>query len=458
MGKRVERWSGITVAALGVALVVGATPAAFAVLPDGNTPLDPCLGPACPTEWIPPHNGAFLGFDDAVSVFVGGDFQVLGSSAEAEGNLVVMGSAEFNRGIQGTYNLGVVGVGSRVPPPPGSDMLLVGGDLTIADTTDLQVGGFSSPPAPLIFIAGNVRYGGTLNARAGQPTLIDQPGQVGTITQDPDAVAAFAPRVGNITALSQCYAEQPATGSFAVDATSFTLQGNGSATLQVFNVDVPVQGTGGGQVTLNATGIPDGATIVINLVGDAALVNANSWAGVGLDADLTQRILWNVPTASSALFTGTIQLPGSILVGNPASTTTIEEPGTNGRIEVAGNLVQQSSVNTSGLEFHAYPFNGTVVECATTPTTEPTTTEPTEPTTTEPTTTVPDTTEPTTTAPDTTEPTTATATAPTSTLAETGGGGLTSLGGASLLAGLVLIAAGTGLSLHSRARRGSRLE
>src|SRR5205085_1411529 len=50
---------------------------------------------------------------------------------------------------------------------------------------------------------------------------------------------------------------------------------------------------------------------------------------------------------------GLAQLPGSVLVPNAASTTTISNHGTNGRILVGGNLVH------TGLgELHAYPFLG----------------------------------------------------------------------------------------------------
>ncbi|PSL56203.1 hypothetical protein B0I31_104494 [Saccharothrix carnea] len=42
-------------------------------LPGG---LGPCVGPRCPAVFPPVHNGTFAGRDEAVNIFVGGDFLV----------------------------------------------------------------------------------------------------------------------------------------------------------------------------------------------------------------------------------------------------------------------------------------------------------------------------------------------------------------------------------------------
>ncbi|ROP36500.1 choice-of-anchor A family protein [Saccharothrix texasensis] len=46
---------------------------------------------------------------------------------------------------------------------------------------------------------------------------------------------------------------------------------------------------------------------------------------------LRERLLWNFPDATSAGIGGTAQFQGSVLVGNPASTTTVTVPGLAGR-------------------------------------------------------------------------------------------------------------------------------
>ncbi len=62
--------------------------------------------------------------------------------------------------------------------------------------------------------------------------------------------------------------------------------------------------------------------------------------------------MWNFPDTSDVVIGSMAQFPGSVLVANPASTTTVKLPGTNGRLWVAGNLVH----DFLGGEFHAFPF------------------------------------------------------------------------------------------------------
>ena len=68
-------------------------------------------------------------------------------------------------------------------------------------------------------------------------------------------------------------------------------------------------------------------------------------------ASLATHLLWNAPFATTVNIGGLAQLPGSLLVPNAASTTTLAGLGTNGRILVGGNLV-----HTGVGELHAYPF------------------------------------------------------------------------------------------------------
>ncbi|NEE49665.1 choice-of-anchor A family protein, partial [Streptomyces sp. SID8455] len=76
------------------------------------------------------------------------------------------------------------------------------------------------------------------------------------------------------------------------------------------------------------------------------------------NAGLRERLLWNFPDATDLTLTGPAQFQGSVLVGQPASTTTLSMSGTNGRFYTAGSLTHTSSGRSGGQEIHAYPFDG----------------------------------------------------------------------------------------------------
>lgn len=98
-------------------------------------PIGDCIGSDCPTEpYDPPNNGDFIGSDEAINVFVGGNMSVVGGAAESEGKLVALGNLDVSRSSAGSYNIGVVGAGSRITPPSGSDHAIIGGDITVEDS------------------------------------------------------------------------------------------------------------------------------------------------------------------------------------------------------------------------------------------------------------------------------------------------------------------------------------
>ncbi|WP_020667066.1 choice-of-anchor A family protein [Amycolatopsis nigrescens] len=393
------------------AVLIGlAQPGSAAPLPNG---LGPCVPGDCPDPYPPIHNGGFAGRDNAVNVFVGGDYLVRGRAAEAEGRVVTLGTFDQakDQGVSSVYNIGIVGVGSRVPPPDGADFLTTGGAVSV------------TPGQRLIAEGGVVRHAGPLSGTV-----------VGTDVADPDAAAPYAGWRDSLSTASQCYAKGTATGTAVNEGYQTTFTGDGRSALQVFNVDFDIVGRGGGMQGIVFQGIPAGATVLVNLTGGARTIN--TYTGDPGDTDplnaLRERLLWNFPDAGRVNLTGGAQFQGSVLVGNPGSTTTVSLPGVNGRFFSTGSLVHTSPpTGGGGQEFHAYPFDGDLPDCngptPTTTPTEPTTTEPTtttteptttttQPTTTEPTTTEPTTTttEPTTTEPTTTEPTTTT-TQPTTT-------------------------------------------
>nr|WP_031468009.1 choice-of-anchor A family protein [Sciscionella sp. SE31] len=388
----------------GALILMGAlaVPASHAdPLPGG---LGPCVPGDCPGKYPPINNGSFAGRDDGVNMFVGKDFRVRGSAAEAEGRVVVGGNFDQAKsGGSSVYNVGIAGVGSRVPPPDGSDFLVTGDSVSVAGGQRLLADG------------GVVRHAGTAT---------------GTITgkrvQDPNAFGKYEGLAAQLSADSRCYAHgsqgtgRPATGTARNLGYQTEFTGDGHSALQVFTVDFDLTGPGGGMQGLVFNKIPAGATVLVNMLGADRTIN--TYTGDPADADpmnaLRERLLWNFPDAGQVRIAGGAQFQGSVLVGNPASETTVTASGTNGRFFTTGSLTHASPPGGGGgEEFHAYPFDGDLPSCETTPTTtttEPTTSTTTEPTTTttgpggtsEPTTTEPTTTEPTTTEPSTTEPST----------------------------------------------------
>ncbi|MFW3460259.1 choice-of-anchor A family protein [Streptomyces microflavus] len=330
----------------------GAVPASAAPLPGG---LGPCVPGDCPDPFPGINNGPIAGRDNAINLFVGDDFLVRGSAAEAEGRVVVLDDFDMNKDAQAgqAYNVGEVGVGSRVPPPVGADWLTTGGDITVA--TGQRV----------LAEAGVVRYAGTLTGTV-----------EATLTQDDAAVAPYAALRDELTTASRCYARvdgapRTPTGTAVNQGTQTLFTGDGTSALQVFNVDFDLTGPSGAQQGIVFAGIPDDATILVNIVG--ANRTLNTYSG-GID-DATdplnayrERLLWNIPDATTVNLNGTGQFQGSFLVGEQSSSTTVTLPGVNGRFFTTGSLTHTSAATGGGgQEFHAYPFNGDLPDCTTPP-------------------------------------------------------------------------------------------
>ncbi|MGW3230792.1 SpaA isopeptide-forming pilin-related protein [Kitasatospora sp. NPDC001095] len=343
-GRAVGTALALTLVPFGMSLV-SPTAAQAAGLPGG---LGPCLGADCPATFPPVNNGPFAGRDAGVNIFVGGDFHVRESAAEAEGHVVTLGDFDVNKaaGVSSVYNIGIVGVGSRVPPPDGADFLTAGGNVTVA------------PGQSLLAEGGVVRYAGTATGTI-----------TGTKIHDARAVAAYTPLRGELQTASQCYAgvsaPRPATGTAVNQGFQTQFTGDGTSALQVFNVDFDLVGRGGSTQGIAFAGIPANATVLVNLVGGARTIN--TYSGSLQDTDpwnqLRERLLWNFPTATTVTLTGSGQFQGSVLVGNPASTASMSLPGLNGRFFTTGTLLHNSGGGMTGTEFHAYPFDGDLPDC-----------------------------------------------------------------------------------------------
>ncbi|MEU3050492.1 choice-of-anchor A family protein [Streptomyces sp. NPDC006984] len=334
-------------------LGLGAAPAAAAPLPGG---LGPCVPGDCPDPFPPINNNAeFNGRDAAINIFVGDDFLVRGRAAEAEGRVVVLDDFNQNKAAGGIYNLGIVGVGSRVPPPSDADFLTTGGDVAVADGQTLDTTG------GVLGEQGTIRHAGTADGDF-----------TGTLVQDDEAAAPYLALRDQLSEASQCYARvggepRTPTGTAVNQVFQTTFTGDGTSSLQVFNVDFDMVGTAGAQQGVVFENIPDDATILVNVFGTDRVLNTFS-GGIDDSTDslnaYRERLLWNYPDATSVQLTGTGQFQGSFLMGEQSSMTTVELPGVNGRFFTTGSLTHTSAATGGGgQELHAYPFNGNLPEC-----------------------------------------------------------------------------------------------
>lgn len=345
----------VTLAAVPALILGPGVPAALAApLPGG---LGPCVPGDCPDPFPGINNRDIAGRDAGINIFVGDDFLVRGRAAEAEGRVVVLDDFDQNKDLTagGLYNLGIVGVGSRVVPPRDADFLTTGGDITIATNQRLETtGGLQNE-------IGTVRHAGTVTGNV-----------TGTLVEDENAVARYAGLRDRLTAASRCYARvdgQPrtATGTAVNQGTQTLFTGDGASLLQVFNVDFDMTTATGAQQGIVFAGIPAGATILVNVTGADRTLSTYS-GGIDDTTDplnaYRERLLWNFPDATTVELAGTGQFQGSFLMGEQSSMTTVTLPGINGRFFTTGSVTHTSAATGGGgQEFHAYPFDGDLPDC-----------------------------------------------------------------------------------------------
>ncbi|MEU3224269.1 choice-of-anchor A family protein [Streptomyces sp. NPDC006976] len=346
------------------AVVLGAAaPAAFAApLPGG---LGPCLGDDCPTTWNDPSNDPVRNHDSNINIYVGGDYLVREAAAEAEGRIVTLGAFDTDKrpGASQIYNVGVAGVGSRVPPPNGSDYLTAGGDITVASGQRIV--------AVEMRNTGRVRYAGTLT---GTVDPADAP------VHDPAATAPYAGLRDELTEAGHCYAyddnadhRRPVTGTTVNDGFETVFTGDGTSALQVFALDADVVSGSGGDQGIVFAGIPDGATVLVNVYGDARTIS--TYMGSLPQTGLREHLMWNFPDATEVGLRGSGQFQGSVLIGQPSSRATVSASGVNGRFYTAGSLTHTSAGESGGQELHSYPFDGDLPDCGAEPSPSPTPTD-----------------------------------------------------------------------------------
>ncbi|MEV6328490.1 choice-of-anchor A family protein [Streptomyces sp. NPDC051909] len=336
------------------ALLLGpaAAPAAAARLPGG---LGPCVPGSCPDPFPGIGNLGFAGRDKAVNIFVGEDFLVRGAAAEAEGRVVVLDDFDMAKSASAgeTYNIGEVGVGSRVPPPEDTDWLTAGGKVSVARGQRL------------LAEKGVVRHAGALTGTV-----------KAELDRDPGATDPYTALRDRLTTASRCYAwvdgrPRTATGTAVNQGGQTVFTGDDRSALQVFNVDFDLTTATGGQQGIVFRNIPANATILVNVLGANRTISTYS-GGIDDRTDplntYRERLLWNIPDAATVNLAGTGQFQGSVLVGEQASTTTVTLPGVNGRFFTTGSLIHTSSASGGGgQEFHAYPFDGELPDCDSAP-------------------------------------------------------------------------------------------
>ncbi|GAA2713684.1 MULTISPECIES: choice-of-anchor A family protein [Streptomyces] len=319
----------------------------------------PCVPGSCPRSYPEPHHGPLSGRDNGVNVFVGGDYAVRAAAAGAEGRVVVLGDVDVAKaaGAPPDYNVGVLATGSRVVPDDGSPFLRAGGDVKVAAGQRLV-----AQEGP---VAGTVAYAGRVHTGTVAPKTV----------RDAGAVAAYGAVRDRLTAASTCYAydrgrPRRTTGSAVNRGGTTVLTGDGSSAPQVFDVPFDIAAPGGGPQEVSFRNVPPGVTVLVNLTNPSGRTRTLSTAG-SVTGVRREKLLWNFPDAQEVRLDGSGRLDGSVLIGRRTSTVRVSVPAVNGRLFTAGSLVHESRAGTSGQTLYAYPFEGTLPECAAAPTAGP---------------------------------------------------------------------------------------
>jgi choice-of-anchor A domain-containing protein/LPXTG-motif cell wall-anchored protein len=321
----------------------------------------------CPPGYLPgPHNpDDNLFTDDNVAVFAGGDFLADAASAESEGLMVVMGDATFDKDPGGRFNVGWVGVGSQVAPTPGSVMLAVGGGLTVGANTVLDVGSGARDADTGDLLGGGVRVGGAATPGFPAPQYEVNNGTFQS-SMGADAVSQWSTFAGDLAANSTAWTAAADTGTVDVTATRLTFTSTSPALSQFFTVNAADLD---GRIEVAFFDVPDGASVVINVVGAPAdlTFSPNYFEEDGARADVispdstlfgevAQRTMWNFADAANVTFGGSSQFLGSVLAPTGSFDITASM---NGRVYAGADI----HLHGVGNELHNYPWSGDEYRC-----------------------------------------------------------------------------------------------
>lgn len=259
-----------------------------------------------------------LGMASDFNVFVLDNYTSLSSTVE--GRIAVGGNLNLNN----------FSVGDKLNPAKRGDVVVVGGDVTF--------------PSGRIY-NGNLRAGGSV---AGVGSAVRNGMAKGAVI----AGNSYLPvEFGNESAymqdLSTNLAALPATGTVTLQWGGYELKGDCTSKLQVFNVNAAELAT---VHTYAVSCIPSGATVIFNILGEAATIQN---MGMQSLTAIRDKVLFNFPQAKTVKLTS-VAIEGSIL----APYAEFVQPA--GRVE--GQVIAKSWLSTTSgyMSIHNRVFSGDV--------------------------------------------------------------------------------------------------
>lgn len=224
------------------------------------------------------NSAGALGAAEEYNAFVFEDFASLSSAVE--GRL----------GVGGNLNINNFGIGDKLDPKKTGDVVVVGGNATF--------------PSGKVYY-GNLIAGGSVTG-VGAPVVNGMAkgtyvkGEIATLPVE------FVAEQEYLKELSANIAKLPSTGTYTFQYGIYTVKGDCSSKVQVFNVNAAELATTN---TLYNSCIPAGATVIFNILGDAATLKN---MGMQSLTALREKVLFNFPTATSINMTS-VGIEGSVL-------------------------------------------------------------------------------------------------------------------------------------------------
>ncbi|MES2673297.1 MAG: choice-of-anchor A family protein [Pseudomonadota bacterium] len=222
-----------------------------------------------------------LGAAEEYNAFVFDDFNSLSSAVE--GRL----------GVGGNLNIYNFGIGEKLDPKKAGDVVVVAGNATF----------LSGKVYHGNLIAGGSVKGVGASVVNGMAKGAYVKGEIATLPVE------FASEQEYLKELSANVAKLPSTGTHTFQYGIYTVKGDCSSNVQVFNISaVELAATN----TLYNSCIPVGATIIFNILGDTATLKN---MGMQSLTALREKVLFNFPAATKVNMTS-VGVEGSVLAPN----------------------------------------------------------------------------------------------------------------------------------------------
>jgi choice-of-anchor A domain-containing protein len=291
-----------------------------------------------------------LGYDDAVSFFVGGNYEGK-NGAEVEGNMVVLGNLKMTQ--NGPSNFVTVGYGTQVVPHNHGVAIKVGGDMSSPKRIEICRQN-SRPNYPCTVVVKGNRN--SYNKIA--PDWMKTEGF--NYLQDSNLdLSEYEEQVVNLRSKSKFWGSLPNTSGASYSKGKINC--SNQDVVQVFNVpSSDLTGNGYSQYVFNEN--CSDKTVLMNAHGTGSIsmkTKHMKWTQNGQIHDggwknfpscMNSAILWNFPDADNVVIDGSDELQGSLLVTGNLEWKS--GSGQSGRTMVLGNLVH----NKAGSEFHSFDF------------------------------------------------------------------------------------------------------